>query len=284
MADPLSGWAGVWTWRTLRPDFPFDAYVDRLKEFGMNATAMAYFVENNRDDWFPDLKLVTRRIRMLNAHGIRPLIYIWNRWLRPWVKDYQPEFRPEWVDRIVEATEGLDLLWAPCLEPLPHSEPLVRQTLARLDMLNDKRFTTHNGNFYVPGADYYEQGVTRPAEFFNGDHHHDWRRQFNPQRQVELVEDKSDRLGLLMVTSLTLDGEVQGLPGWPTSVANWDHDISLAAIGARAGHVEPPAPAYPHLKLAKLIERRDRAILGELEPAIIDRRTRRVLNEYRRLL
>lgn len=281
-AQPLDDRAGFWTWLTLRSDFPFGDFREALTSNGHNFTAMTCFKAptgaTRPDCGSANLaQLTARRTRRLNADGVVPIVYIFNRWLEPWRDEWWRSHRGElsatdraWIERLSVATRGLDLIWSPCLEPRPEQAEWVANVL-RAIRAADPRPVAHNGTFHVRGFDYYEAGTPGVvAAFHNGDHHRTWLRQFNVARQRQLIEGLDASLGALMVTQMELDGEDWCLPGWGNTaeiatdsisyfdrylvrgevtefsgsscniVANWDE--SWAAMGERISGPPDPGP------------------------------------------
>ena len=257
-APSLTSKAGYWTWDATRGDFPFGAFLDKLIQHKHNFTALASFATGPPGIYSQrQADLIAHRVQRLNrAAATIPIVYVWNAWFDPAAGRQVPAWDQGWVDRLVETTKGLDLIWSPCLEPKGEEAWfLCKKTLDRLRD-TDNGYIAHNSNhFYLEGADYYEAGVPKQAErprqvnYLNGDHHHgqagygDWLGEYDEARQVEMIQNHPAEQGLLMVTKMRLEGKTYGLEGWPGRVADWDNELSWQATGQRTGQpAQPPEP------------------------------------------
>ena len=261
-AIDLADRAGLWNWSAWRDDAAWAAQVAKHVEHGHNFTALACF-DHPDGIYSPKChteglaRLVASRVRQLNETGIIPLVYVFNAWQEPWQfewwRDHTGRLSREdkrWVRTLAEATAGLDLVWATCLEP--HEEQAgwierVRKRIREVDsrpIANDYRKAGAGS-----GYDHYESGTygvlganAWRIDYINGDHHQRWLKEKDPAAQVALIDTVQESDGVLMVTQMHLAGRDQCLPGWRAgwcAVADWDSDAVWARMGEEAGSTQP---------------------------------------------
>lgn len=265
--------AGYWTWAIFDSRFPYGNFLDKAVVNNHNWTAGAIFT-NRADSIRPRqytrraANLIARRIGRWNRRtGGTFLLYPFNRWYRPWTSEGWRELmlvngrlsqeHHDWIIRLSQATEGLDLIWGLCLEPAPEQRPWLEAVAALIDEIDDRPIS-HNGNWphppRAPPVDLYDAGVVDTRDdFLNTDHDALYRREFDPSRQVQLTEALDSTMPFLVVTEVELRGKRWGLEDWGGRVADWDHSGSWAAVGRRTQEAqpEPEPPDYEALARAE---------------------------------